>query len=55
MLVRQGGFDADVLQIVRNHHEFLDGSGYPDRLDGARIPDLAVIHRSVHERLAGIA
>jgi len=24
--------------MVRHHHEFYDGSGYPDRLDGERIP-----------------
>jgi diguanylate cyclase (GGDEF)-like protein/putative nucleotidyltransferase with HDIG domain len=27
-----------VQQIVRHHHEFFDGSGYPDRLAGQRIP-----------------
>ncbi len=29
---------ADVRPIVRHHHERLDGSGYPDRLAGDRIP-----------------
>jgi putative nucleotidyltransferase with HDIG domain len=33
----------DVLPIVRNHHELLDGSGYPDRLAGDRIPRLVRI------------
>jgi putative nucleotidyltransferase with HDIG domain len=34
------GVTADVLDAVRHHHEFLDGSGYPDRLQGSEISDL---------------
>ena len=30
--------DADVLDIVRTHHERHDGSGYPNRLSGGAIP-----------------
>ena len=37
MLVQQGGFDPVILDVVRHHHEYLDGSGYPDRLKGAQI------------------
>ena len=31
---------ADVLPIVRAHHERIDGTGYPDRLAGDAIPYL---------------
>lgn len=31
----------DVLEIVRHHHERMDGTGYPDRLAGESIPLLA--------------
>lgn len=31
-------FDPRILEIVRHHHERLDGSGYPDGLAGSDIP-----------------
>jgi putative nucleotidyltransferase with HDIG domain len=34
------GYPEEMLAVVRSHHEFLDGSGYPDRLHGRLIPDL---------------
>ncbi|MBV8924323.1 MAG: HD domain-containing protein [Bradyrhizobium sp.] len=35
-----GGISAEVLDAVRHHHEFLDGSGYPDGLCAENISDL---------------
>ena len=37
LLARQGNLDPLLLDIVRHHHEYVDGTGYPDRLSGARI------------------
>lgn len=35
--------DEDILKAVRHHHERYDGTGYPDRLKGEQIPQLARI------------
>ena len=39
-LVAEGGFPPEMLDVVLHHHEFLDGSGYPDRLSGDQISDI---------------
>lgn len=35
------GLDSEVLDAVLHHHEYLDGSGYPDKLSGNEISDVA--------------
>jgi putative nucleotidyltransferase with HDIG domain len=39
-LATEGGFPPEMLDVVLHHHEFLDGTGYPDRLSGDRIGDI---------------
>jgi len=34
---------AQIAEVVRHHHERVDGNGYPDSLEGDRIPLLARI------------
>jgi putative nucleotidyltransferase with HDIG domain len=40
LLARNAAFGPDILDVVRHHHERLDGSGYPAGLKAARIGDL---------------
>ena len=39
-LAAQGGFPPEMLDVVLHHHEFLDGTGYPDGLSGKQISDI---------------
>jgi len=39
-LQAQGGFPLEMLDVVLHHHEFLDGSGYPDGLRADQISDI---------------
>lgn len=40
VLSRSASVEADMIAVVRSHHELLDGSGYPDGLMGTNIPDI---------------
>lgn len=57
-LAAQGGFPREMLDVVLHHHEFLDGSGYPDGLAGDEISDIVRlmtivdIHAALVERRA---
>ncbi len=39
ILRQHGGFSPDLVDVAGQHHEFLDGSGYPDGLMGPSISD----------------
>jgi putative nucleotidyltransferase with HDIG domain len=43
IILDSGGFDPEILDIVAHHHEYLDGSGYPDNLKGSEISDIVRI------------
>ena len=40
ILIQNGGFAPEMIDVVAHHHELLDGSGYPDALMGDKISDL---------------
>lgn len=58
LLAEAGGFEPDILDVVRHHHERLDGGGYPDGLVGGAIGDLVRlvaicdVHSALTERRA---
>ncbi|MBR0794042.1 HD domain-containing protein [Bradyrhizobium jicamae] len=39
-LSAQGGFPPEMLDVILHHHEFLDGTGYPNGLTGNEISDI---------------
>src|SRR3954465_1310353 len=39
-LAKQGGFPPEMLDVVLHHHEFLDGTGYPNAMNGKQISDI---------------
>ena len=39
-LAEQGSFPPEMLDVVLHHHEFLDGSGYPNALSSNQISDI---------------
>jgi putative nucleotidyltransferase with HDIG domain len=43
VLKGKAGISPEILDAVRHHHEYLDGSGYPDALCAASISDLVRI------------
>jgi putative nucleotidyltransferase with HDIG domain len=43
VLKQTSGISVEILDAVRHHHEYLDGSGYPDALCAASISDLVRI------------
>jgi HD-GYP domain-containing protein (c-di-GMP phosphodiesterase class II) len=43
LVANSGDIDLEILGIIENHHERMDGSGYPHGIKGALIPLLARI------------
>lgn len=43
LLQRNGAISPTVLNIVRHHHERVNGRGYPDGLSGKQVPEEAMI------------
>ncbi|MEM7620716.1 MAG: HD domain-containing phosphohydrolase [Pseudomonadota bacterium] len=43
ILTADGQFDAEIINMARHHHEYLDGTGYPDGLKADQINNLVRI------------
>ncbi len=54
-ILKENGFDKHV-PVAMYHHEYLDGSGYPEGLTGSRIPEDARLVQicDIYEALTGI-
>src|ERR1700731_2040822 len=39
-LAAEGGFPPEMMDVILHHHEFLDGTGYPNGLRGNQISDI---------------
>ena len=53
MIEKQAGIDDDVLDVISQHHEFLDGSGYPKGLSGNDLGDLTRL-MTISDRFANL-
>jgi len=42
-LLEEAGYDQKIIEIAKYHHEWWDGSGYPEGLEGDQIPQMAQI------------
>lgn len=42
-LLEEAGYDQQIVEIAKYHHEWWDGSGYPAGLKGEEIPQMAQI------------
>ncbi len=49
----ESGFGTSILDVISNHHEYLDGSGYPSGLIGEQISDLTRMI-TIADKFAGL-